>query len=199
MLSPDPLFSSFNEEVPASSFCWIGTRGCNMLARPQHQCVFVLFDCWFVLSLLTILWLCCGQKSQKHSNNFRSCGRTWGRSSSAVSRFHPPPCRCDVRQTSAGPSPGFLGSAGPPIPRRRRTSRSLQQHQSPDLHPLSSAWRTDNHFLFSGGVASSHHQQAQSSVASVSAVWKSGHQRTPETFEFQSPEKVSNQLEGSVV
>lgn len=38
------------------------------------------------------------------------------------------------------------------------------------------------------GVASNH-QQVQSSVASISAVWKSGHQKTPETFEFQAPEK----------
>lgn len=64
--------------------------------------------------------------------------------------------------------------------------------------PLSSSWRAYDHFLFSGSGASNH-QQAQSSVASMSAVWKSGHQRPPETFEFQPPVKVRNQPEGSVV
>lgn len=45
------------------------------------------------------------------------------------------------------------------------------------------------------GSTASNHQQVQSNVASMSAVWKSGHQRTPETFEFQPPEKVSSHPE----
>lgn len=195
---PHPLFS-INKKLLVSSFYLIETRG--FMSSRGHRINVPLF-CLFVFvyshHTVVVFTTKVALRKRDESNNTEASTDTCSGGHGAAARQlfpvfirRPAAVMSDRRQRAR-----VQGSWARQVPRSRGRGQagrySFTSHSS-----LFSARRTDNRFLFSGGV-SSNHQQAQSSVASISTVWKSGHQRPPETFEFQSPEKVSNQSEGSI-